>query len=768
MINIIVKFGNLVPAESELNAASPYPVSNAAVTKKISELSERIKAVEESTEGTEEVATDDYQQVTQCQEDWSGEYVITCTKDGSTRLFAGTDVDANYIDVSVSDGIVTVPYDDLVAEACMVKIERLGDNYSLRVVGGANDGKYMYNNSSTNNIKFNDEPQEVVIEWDDNDGVRIHSVGYNTILQMYINSADTRFRFYKTVQNPIVLCKRVYMSADTADIALKTAEKAQATASEAKTAANKASDTADIALKTAESAQSENYLAKKSDGSLYVKGWEGEYDDSVRNRSVNLGTHCLIEMNYGMIGGKYNRQNGLFGFVVGTRNYAKGHSSSVLGNVNLSDGYYEITGGFGSLNRGSANLAVGHYCEVTGNSAQALGTHCVASKNCAFAHGSGFIETVCIYSRSHSDTPPASYWKAGEITVAKQSDKLYAITVDYDKPINIYHVCGMRTVSDDGDLYCHISSVTEEVISNEDGTNTYRYVFIVNTDDSPNFWMDGEEKILQTNRVDIKISAHVADAEYSEVGGHCNVSKMQASHYSGRYAKIYEGSETDFTNGDALVVGNGTSHANRSNAFRVTFGGSVHANAEFNSTGADYAEYFEWEDGNLGNEDRIGLFVAITPSGKIKIAQNGDDVIGVVSGISSVVGNAHEDAWNGMYMRDVYGRPLTEEVDVLEETGEYEGGDEEHLGEPVMKPVKHTVLKVNPEYDSSKPYVPRSKRKEWGIVGLLGQLVVNDDGTCVAGQRCTVGENGKATQGTQWRVIKRLDENHVVLLASFL
>lgn len=526
---------------------------------------------------------------------------------------------------------------------------------------------------------------------------------------------------------------------------------------------------ADDAKKTAESAQRENYLAKKSDGSLYVKGWEGEYDDSGRNQSINLGTHCLSEMRHGLIGGINNRQSGLYGFAVGTGNYAKGHSSSVLGNVNLSDGYYEITGGFGSLNRGSGSLAVGHYCEVTGNyNSYALGINCVANKNYAFAHGSGHIEQLYIYSRSHFDTPPGSSWKAGEITVAKQSDKLYAITVDYDKPINIYHVCVIRTVSDDGYFYWHVSSVTEEVVSNEDGTNTYRYVFIVNTDDSPDFWMDGEEKILQTNRVDIKISAHVADAEYSEVGGHCNVSKMRASHYSGRYAKIYEGSKTDFTNGDALVVGNGTSHVNRSNAFRVTFGGSVHANAEFNSTGADYAEYFEWEDGNPKNEDRIGLFVAITPSGKIKIAQNGDDVIGVVSGISSVVGNAHEDAWNGMYMRDVYGRPLTEEIDVLEETGEYEGGDEEHLGEPVMKPVKHTVLKVNPEYDSSKPYVPRSKRKEWGIVGLLGQLVVNDDGTCVAGQRCTVGENGKATQGTQWRVIKRLDANHVVLLASFL
>lgn len=348
-------------------------------------LSERIKAVEESTEGTEEVVTDDYQQVTQCQEDWSGEYVITCTKNGSTHLFAGTDVDANYIDVSVSDGTVTVPYDDLVAEACMVKIERFGDNYSLRVVGGANDGKYMYNNSSTNNIKFNDEPQEVVIEWDDNDGVRIHSVGYNTILQMYISSADTRFRFYKTVQNPIVLCKRVYMSADTADIALKTAESAQATASEAKTAANKALDTADIALGEARTAQSKADDAKETAENAQTRMDNLNIESGTGDKSVQL-VDSLRKEGTGAIGkrsaafgrntiasGEDSFAEGENTIAQGVKSHAEGSRTSALQSNSHAEGYSTTAGNDASHAEGSETIAAGLHSHAEGQDTQANG-----------------------------------------------------------------------------------------------------------------------------------------------------------------------------------------------------------------------------------------------------------------------------------------------------------------------------------------------------------------------------------------------------------
>lgn len=57
--------------------------------------------------------------------------------------------------------------------------------------------------------------------------------------------------------------------------------------------------------------------------------------------------------------------------------------------------------------------------------------------------------------------------------------------------------------------------------------------------------------------------------------------------------------------------------------------------------GADYAEYFEWEDGNPENEDRTSLFVSIVNgTRKIRKAMEGDDILGITSIDASVIGNA--------------------------------------------------------------------------------------------------------------------------------
>ena len=57
--------------------------------------------------------------------------------------------------------------------------------------------------------------------------------------------------------------------------------------------------------------------------------------------------------------------------------------------------------------------------------------------------------------------------------------------------------------------------------------------------------------------------------------------------------------------------------------------------------GADYAEYFEWEDGNPSREDRRCLFVSIVSgTKKIRKAMVGDDILGITSIDASVIGNA--------------------------------------------------------------------------------------------------------------------------------
>lgn len=268
----------------------------------------------------------------------------------------------------------------------------------------------------------------------------------------------------------------------------------------------------------------------------------------------------------------------------------------------------------------------------------------------------------------------------------------------------------------------------------------------------------------------------VASGPYSHAAGYYTVAYRTHQTVIGGANIIDEGGnqEYDITR-SAFIIGNGARETSRSNCFRVTFDGNVYGLSAFNSSGADYAEYFEWEDGNPDNEDRIGKFVSLTQNGKIAIANSWNDVIGVISGMSSIVGNAQEDQYHDMYVRDIYGRFVYEDVEVERETGEFELNedgsyklDENEQPIPVMETVTEHRIKINPNYDATKQYVPRSQRKEWDAVGLLGQVVVEDDGTCVVGMRCTVADGGIATSGDKYRVIKRLDDNHIVVLANFL
>jgi hypothetical protein len=76
--------------------------------------------------------------------------------------------------------------------------------------------------------------------------------------------------------------------------------------------------------------------------------------------------------------------------------------------------------------------------------------------------------------------------------------------------------------------------------------------------------------------------------------------------------------------------------------FNLRGDGQAYADGSWNGGGADYAEYFEWLDGNPDNEDRRGYSVSLVGN-KIKIAEKGDNIIGVISSNPSIVGDA---AWN--------------------------------------------------------------------------------------------------------------------------
>ena len=134
--------------------------------------------------------------------------------------------------------------------------------------------------------------------------------------------------------------------------------------------------------------------------------------------------------------------------------------------------------------------------------------------------------------------------------------------------------------------------------------------------------------------------------------------------------------------------------------------GNAFADGTWSGGGADYAEYFEWSDGNPDAEDRRGIAVVLDGD-KIRPAAAGEDPIGVISGNPSVVGDAAWNKWSGKYLRDDYGTYIQEDYEVEDEDG-------------------NTVIqqrrKLNPDYDPEQEYINRENRPEWDCVGLMGKL----------------------------------------------
>lgn len=210
----------------------------------------------------------------------------------------------------------------------------------------------------------------------------------------------------------------------------------------------------------------------------------------------------------------------------------------------------------------------------------------------------------------------------------------------------------------------------------------------------------------------------------------------------------------DAQNDYLLLVGNGKNRSNRSNALsldRTT--GNLAIAGTMSSAGADYAEFFEWKDGNPEAQDRVGYIVSLDGD-KLTLANEGDYILGVVSGTATVLGDNPEWNWAKRWITDDFGRIQYEDVVVHHEAEERNGETIPAWDETIKAPV------VNPDYDPNQEYTKRADRPEWSAVGMMGKLYVRDDGTCqVNGYAKPI--NGVATASTSgtMRVIERVSDN---------
>ena len=154
-----------------------------------------------------------------------------------------------------------------------------------------------------------------------------------------------------------------------------------------------------------------------------------------------------------------------------------------------------------------------------------------------------------------------------------------------------------------------------------------------------------------------------------------------------------DGSENDF-----IIAFDANSQASLAadKILSLTHDGNLAVDGSSSTGGADYAEFFEWDDGNASDEDRRGYSVALTGN-KIRKATSDDaatSIIGVVSSTPACLGDSAWKDWHGKYEKDDYGNYIMQN------------------GERVL----------SSSYDNTQTYVPRKDRNEWDAIGMVGKL----------------------------------------------
>ncbi|MGG0288888.1 peptidase G2 autoproteolytic cleavage domain-containing protein, partial [Peribacillus butanolivorans] len=184
------------------------------------------------------------------------------------------------------------------------------------------------------------------------------------------------------------------------------------------------------------------------------------------------------------------------------------------------------------------------------------------------------------------------------------------------------------------------------------------------------------------------------------------------------------------------------------------FDGFVTTAGVITAAGAcDYAEMFETSDGEPID---VGYFVTLDGE-KIRKANASDDyILGITSSNPGILADTEEPACS-KYLLDEWNRPIYEEV-TIPALKDPEGN--------IMVDVRTEMRKkLNPAWDPAQPCSSRLERPEWVAVGIVGKLLVRDDGTCQVNAYCKPNDEAVATASSVgYRVMKRTGPNQILVL----
>ena len=449
--------------------------------------------------------------------------------------------------------------------------------------------------------------------------------------------------------------------------------------------------------------------------------------EGVVSVASGIGSHS--EGYRTMASGNYSHAEGSMAFANGDYSHAEGWGFTFC---SIASGVASHVEGIETNANGEASHAEGFRTYADGDYSHAEGNESIAYKRYSHAEG---IKTTANGEASHSE---------GNGTIA---DGDYSHAEGYKSVANgiASHAEGYSTRAN-GD-HSHSEGIQTEasgIYSHAEGNNTHSK--------GANSHAEGAYTSASGNCSHSQGSYSSAVGSHSFSSGYCVSAANDYQTVLGKYNKT--------TSLSLFTIGNGTSTTdNSANAFRVDSNGYAYGKS-FNTSGADYAEFFEWKDQNIQDEDRCGLFVTLDGE-YIRIANSNDKyILGVVSANPSVLGDAYNgDNWNGIYEKDVFGRIQYHTVHIEEEKDEN--------GVIIMEARDEVQPIISKNYNNQKAYYSREERTEWEPIGLLGKLIIIDDGTCEVNGYCKVADGGIGTKDdseTCYRVLSRLDENHIKIL----
>ena len=585
-----------------------------------------------------------------------------------------------------------------------------------------------------------------------------------------------------------------------ADIATAAAEAATTAATDAAQAKEDAQTAAEKSLEDALAADVGCSMAGKTveptQGTTVTAADGAEIFNDYRERTwgTDEGYEIVVPTRGNIASGFQSHSEGSYTTATGAGAHAEGNATLASGqNAHAEGGRF--TGDVGCIASGYGSHAEGVSTKASASGAHSEGRGTIASEESSHSEG---YRTTASGPSAHAEgymgiaEGSASHVEGGMVA-GKSPNKASGYAAHAEGVSTLAsgghsHAEGEETTASNTDSHAEGFKTTasaiashsegvETIASGEWGTHAEGY----KTQASANYSHAEGENTRATGPVShAEGGATTASGYRAHAEGYMTVASGHNSHSAGLCTiaaglnqTAIGGANIESTNeSDKFIIGSGAVTAGvvqtRSNCFRVTYNG-VFSKGSYNSSGADYAELFEWSDGNPGNIDRAGRFVTLEGE-HIRLAGPGDGyILGIVSGAPSVVGDVYDDQWQGMYLTDVFGRPIFEDVEVPDVTETFPDPEnpESTISRIIIPAHTERRQKLNPDYDPAQTYVPRSDRPEWDAVGLLGKLVAVDDGTCVPNGWATVGEGGAATNSeeqTRYRVMARLDERHVRIL----